>query len=187
LLVKYALILVSVAAALAQAPPVPPPPQTAVKVALVNLEQAMVLTTDGQNAEKKLNAQFSPRKAAIEEKHKELADLQDKIDKGGMSDEERQKLIGDVNEKSEAVDRETTQADADLSVAQKNVLRELGPKLLAVVTRYAKEHGYDVVFDISSSEAPRLYADNAQDITKEVIDEYEKSYAGVQKPAPKKK
>jgi len=55
------------------------------------------------------------------------------------------------------------------------VLRDLGPKLMAVVVRYAREHGYDVVLDVSSSDLPRLYSENSTDITKEVVDEYDKS------------
>ena len=145
------------------------------KVALINLEQALVSTTDGLNAEKKLDAQFAPRKAAIEQKHRELIALQDKLDRGGLSDEEHKNLAEEIDEKSDAVDRETTQADADLEQAQRKTLHELGPKLVAVVVRYAKQHGYDMVFDISSSDLPRLYSEDSTDITKEVVDEYEKS------------
>jgi Skp family chaperone for outer membrane proteins len=172
--VKFRFVLLALAAAgaaLAQAP----------KVALVNMEQALVLTTDGQNAEKKLDAQFGPRKAALDQKHKELMALQDKLDKGELSEEDRKKLVDELDEKGDAVDQETTQADADLDLAQKKVLQDLGPKFIAVVVRYAKQHGYDIVFDISSSDMPRLYSENSVDITKEVVDEYEKST----KPAKK--
>jgi len=140
----------------------------------------MVLTTDGQTAEKKLDAQFAPRKAAIEEKHKELMALQDKMDKGGLSEEDSRKLSSEIEQKSDAADQETTQADADLEQAQQQVLDELGPKLMAVVVRYAKLHGYDVVFDTSSSDMPRMYTENSTDITKQVVEEYERS----SKPAP---
>jgi outer membrane protein len=179
--VKFNLVFLLLAAAgagLAQTPHLPPP-----KIALINLEQALVLTTDGQNAEKKLDAQFAPRKLAIERKHQELMALQEKLDKGGLSDEERAKLADEIDEKGDAVDQETTQADADLTQAQQKVLNDLGPKLMLVVVRYAKQHGYDVVFDISSSDIPRLYTEDSTDITKEVVDEYEKAV----KPAPQSK
>jgi outer membrane protein len=159
------LVLAAAAAAFAQTP----------KVALINLEQALVSTTDGQNAEKKLDARFAPRKAAIDQKHKELIALQDKLDKGGASSEERTRLASEIDQKGDEVDKETTQADADLAQAQQQVLRDLGPKLMAAVVRYAREHGYDVVLDIGSSDMPRLFSENSTDITREVVDEYEKS------------
>jgi len=175
--VKHQLALLALAAAgaaLAQTP----------KVALVNLEQALVSTTDGQNAEKKLDARFAPRKAALDQKHQELMALQDKLDKGGQGEEERGRLAREIDQKGDEADKETTQADADLEQAQQQVLRELGPKLMTVVVRYAKEHGYDVVLDIGSSDMPRLYSENATEITKEVVEEYEKT-AGSAAPAKK--
>ena len=159
------MLLASAAPALAQTP----------RVALVNLEQALVATTDGQNAEKRLDARFAPRKAALDEKQKELMALQDKLDKGAGSEEERQRLAGEIDRMGDEVDKETTQADADLSDAQRQVLHELGPKLMAVVVRYAHQHGFDLVLDIGSSDMPRLYTENSTDSTKEVVDEYEKS------------
>lgn len=183
---KHGLALLALAAAGAafgQTPPAQPP-----KVALVNLDEALVSTTDGQNAEKRLNSQFGPRKAAIDQKHKELMALQDKLDKGGMTDEDRQKLSDEIDEKGDSVDQETTQADADLDQAQQRVLRELAPKLMMVVVRYAKQHGYDLVFDTSSSDMPRLYTENSTEVTKEVVDEYDKSAKSVKSaPPPAKK
>jgi outer membrane protein len=188
--VKYRFVLLALgaaAAALAQTAK-PVAPQAAPKVALINLEQALISTTDGQNAEKQLDAQFAPRKAAIDQKHQELMVLQEKLDKGGLSEEDRKKLSDEIDEKSDAVDRETTQADADLEQAQQKVLHELAPKLMAVVVRYAKQHGYDVVFDISSSDMPRRYSENSTDITKEVVDEYQKGLSVPKRPpAPPKK
>jgi len=170
--VKHRLVLLALAAAGAAWAQTP-------KVALINLEQALVSTTDGQNAEKKLDAQFAPRKAAIDQKHKALMALQEKLDKGAGSEEERSRLAAEIDQKGEEVDKETTQADADLAQAQEQVLRDLGPRLMAVVVRYAKQQGYDVVLDVSSSDMPRLYTENATDITKEVVDEYEKGAKSV--------
>jgi Skp family chaperone for outer membrane proteins len=175
--VKHTLVLLALAAAGAAFAQTP-------KVALVNLERAMVSTTDGQIAEKKLDARFTPRKAAIDQKHRELMALQGKLDQGGGSEEERSRLAAEIDQKGDEVDKETTQADADLAQAQQQVLRDLGPKLMAAVVRYAREHGYDVVLDISSSDVPRLYSENSTDITKEVVDEYEK---GAKRAAPAKK
>ncbi len=158
------LALAASAAAFAQAP----------KVALINLETALISTSDGQDAEKQLDARFAPRKAALDQKHKELMALQDKLDKGGQSEEEHDRLASEIDRKGDEADKETTQADADLAQAQEQVIRDLGPKLMAVVVRYAKEHGYDVVLDISSSDMPRLFTENATEITKEVVEEYGK-------------
>jgi Skp family chaperone for outer membrane proteins len=159
------------------------------KIALINFEEALISTAEGQQAEHKLDAQFSPRKAALEAKQKEVTALQDKIDKGGMPEEERQKLADQLDDMADEVDRETTQADADLSLAQRLALRDLAPKMVTFVVHYVRQKGFDMVFDISSTDLPRLYQEGAPDITQDVVAEYDKSN-GVPKttpPPPRKK
>lgn len=144
------------------------------KVALVNMQQAIVSMADGRAAEKRLDAQFSPRKTKLDAQHAEISQLAAKLKAEGLSDADRAKLNQEMEEKAAALDDDTEKADADLKEAQDQVLKELGPKMVAAVAQYAKDHGYSVVFDISSSEMPRLFAPNATDITNDVVAAYEK-------------
>ena len=45
-----------------------------------------------------------------------------------------------------------------------------------MIADYAAGKGYAMVFDISTSQAPLLYAENATDITREVVAAYESKY-----------
>lgn len=144
------------------------------KVALVNIQQALVDTSDGKAAEKRLNAQFEPRKAALDATQKEIATIAGQLKQEGISDEERGRLSKLMEDKASALDQDTEKADSDLKEAQAQVLKELGPKMVATIAQFAKDHGYTVVFDISSSEAARLYAPSAVDITREVTAAYER-------------
>ena len=144
------------------------------KVALVNIQQAIVATNDGREAEKRLDAQFGPRKTKLDAQRAEIAMLASQLKQEGLAEEDRAKIDQQMEEKAAALDEETEKADADLKEAQNEVLKQLGPKMVAAIAQYAKTHGYSVVFDISSSDVPRLYAPNATDITKEVAAAYEK-------------
>lgn len=144
------------------------------KIALVNIQQAVVDTTDGHEAEKRLDAQFRPRKEKLDAEQHEIAALANQLKQEGLSEEDRARINQQMEDKAAAVDQETEKADADLKEAQNQVLKELGPKMVATIAQYARDHGYSVVFDISSSEVPRLYAPNATDITREVTAAYEK-------------
>lgn len=144
------------------------------KIALINMQQAIVDTSDGKAAERRLNAQFAPRKAALDNAQKEIATIAAQLKQEGLGEEERTRLNKLMEEKASAFDQDTDKADADLKDAQDQVLKDLGPKMVATIAQYAKDHGYSVVFDISSSEVPRLYAPNATDITREVTAAYER-------------
>lgn len=144
------------------------------KIALVNMQNAIVATTDGKSAEKQLDAEFAPRKAKLDEQEKEIADLQSQLEKGGLSDDAKEKLGQDIDHKTLLFNLATENADGDLRNAQMKTLHELAPKMIACITQYARSKGYAMVFDISASDVPQLYP-NSADITQEVIAEYEKN------------
>jgi Skp family chaperone for outer membrane proteins len=151
------------------------------RVALVNIQDAILGTTDGQNADKALDAEFGPRKAALDEDRKAIAQKQSRLDQEKLSDEERKKLQQEVDDATVVLNAKMDQADADLDKAQKKTLAELGKKMVAVIVEFATTTGYAMVFDTSTSQAPLLYTENATDITSEVIAAYEtrhKSAAG---------
>jgi len=150
--------------------------QKAPKVALVNIQDAIVATTDGQAADQRLEAEFAPKKAKLEAGHKALEALQDKLESGSLSDDERHKLTKEIDDKTVLLNVETDQDDADLDAAQKKVLGELGKRMVAVIADYASKKGYAMVFDVSTSQAPLLYADDATDITQDVVAAYESKY-----------
>jgi outer membrane protein len=165
----YFLVMLGAVVGYAQAPPAP-------KVALVNIEEVMVNTPEGQQAEKELDDRFSPRKAKIEDEQQAIATLQSQLEnQHNLADDAKQKMQAQIDAKVVAVNKETDQADAELDAAQKKVLAMLGPRIIAQITAYAKDHGYAMVFDISSSDAPRLYAPNATDITEDVIKSWPKA------------
>jgi len=146
------------------------------KIALVNIQDAIVGTTDGRTANDQLEAEFAPKKAKLDEERDALVALQEKLQRASLSDEDREKLSKEIDDKTVLINLETDQDDADLAAAQKKVVSTLGKKMVAVIADYAARRGYALVFDVSSSQAPLLYAENATDITREVIVAYESKY-----------
>jgi outer membrane protein len=69
--------------------------------------------------------------------------------------------------------RDTDDAQAELQQDQDRVLQELGQKIMLVVDRYATEHGFALILDVSSPQTPVLYAANAIDITRDIVTLYD--------------
>jgi Skp family chaperone for outer membrane proteins len=149
-------------------------PADAPKIALVNMQDAIAGTSDGQAAEKQLDAEFAPRKAKLDEQEKEIADLQAKLEKGDLSPEAKAKLGEDIDHKTLLFNLANDGADGDLRAAQVKVLKNLAPKMIACIAEYARDKGYAMVFDISESDVPKMYGVAAIDITKDVMAAYEK-------------
>ena len=88
------------------------------RVALVNIQDAMLGTTDGQNAAKTLDAEFGPRKAALDEDQKAIAKKQSRLETEKLSDEDHKKLQQEIDDATVVLNAKIDQADADLDKAQ---------------------------------------------------------------------
>ena len=83
--------------------------------------------------------------------------------------------MGDIDAKTKSFNRQVEDAQAELDQEQGRVLNELGGRMLAVLDKYAKDNGYAVILDVSSQQTPVLFAANSIDVTREVVDLYNKN------------
>jgi outer membrane protein len=156
------------------------------KFAIINIQGAIISTKDGQKAAAELNNKTAPKKKELEQKQSEINALQDQLNKGQntLSDSAKNDLYKNIESKKKSLQREMEDAQADLEADQQKLLSQLGQKILAVIERYAKDNGYTMVVDVGSQNTPVIYASPSIDITKEVIELYDKSTASTSAPAP---
>ena len=147
------------------------------KVGIIHIQDAILRTTEGEKAVAELQAKFTPKKQELDRKQGEIAQLQEQLRKGEntLNDEAKQKLMVEIDQKTKAVNRETEDAQADLDEERGKILQGIGSKVMAVVTKYAKDHGYGMIVDVSSQQTPVLYASPEIDITPDIIALYDKA------------
>jgi outer membrane protein len=155
------------------------------KFAIINIQGAIISTKDGQAAAAKLNSETAPKKKQLEQRQNEINALQDQLNKGQntMSDSAKADLYKNIEAKKKSLQREVEDAQADLEAEQNKILQQLGAKVMAVIERYAKDNGYTMVVDVGSQNTTVIYASPSIDITKEIIELYDKSTAS-SAPAP---
>ena len=164
---------------LAQAPAAAPAAVSAppTKVAVIQIQAALAATKEGQKAAADLEVKLSPRKKDLDGKQAEIKDLQEKLQRGGntLSDVAKEELTRNIDTKTKSYNRELEDAQAELEQEQQKVVGTLGQKMMAVIDKYAQQNGFAIVLDVSSQNTPVLYASNTIDITKDVIDLYDKT------------
>jgi outer membrane protein len=164
--------------------------QTAQKIAVINIQQAIVETKDGQKARADLQTKFNPTQKELQDKQAKLAALQDQYRKGQntLSDEAKQKLARDIDASTTSLKRDTEDANSEVQDAERKVFDELGGKMMAVLNKYATDNGYVLVIDVSNPQTPVLFASNTIDITRDIIGLYDKNAgsmpAGTTAPRP---
>ena len=147
------------------------------KVGVIQIQSAMISTKDGQKAVADLDTKFAPRKKDLEKKQGEIRDLQDKLQRGGnaMAEAAKTELTRSIDSKSKSYQRDVEDAEAEYQELQRKLLDELGQKMMQVIDKYAQANGFSVILDVSNQNTPVLYASNSVDITKEIIDLYDKA------------
>lgn len=152
------------------------------KVGVINVQGAIIGTKDGQKASQELDAKFQPRNKDFESRRNELSSLQDQYNKGGsvMSEDKRNQLARDIDEKKKRLERDTQDAQEELQGEQQRLLQGLGQRMMAVIEKYAKDNGYTMILDVGNPNTPVLYASSAIDITQDIVSLYDKNPA----PAP---
>lgn len=163
----FGLALASTAAMLAQAP--------ATKVGVINIQQTILSTKDGQKATQNLQAKFDPRRKDIERKQQEIQQMQDSFRKtqNTASEDQRTKLARDIDQKQMALKRDMEDAQGDFEQEQSRAYNELGGRLLQVIDKYARDNSYTLILDVSSPQTPVLYMANGTDITAEIVKLYD--------------
>lgn len=162
--------------AVAQAPPpsaMPPP----TKVGVIQIQAALVSTKDGQKAVQELNAKLEPRKKDLERKAAEIRELQDKLQRGGnaMAQAAKDDLTRNIDRKTTSYNRDMQDAQDEADSEQRKLLDELGQKMMTVIDKYSQANGFSLILDVSNPNTPVLYASNTIDVTKEIIELYDKT------------
>ncbi len=166
--------------ALALVGAMPSPAQNNGKVAVINVQSAIISTKDGQKAAADIQARFNPKKAEFEKRQNEISQLQDRLNRGQntMSDQARQDLARQIDQQTKSLKYDTEDAEAELNQEEQKITGELFNRIRAVVDKYAKDNGYVLVLDDSGQQAALVYASSAIDITRDIIELYDKNSPG---------
>lgn len=154
--------------------------QAGTKVGIIHIQNAIVSTKDGQKAAAELQSQFLPTRQKLERKQAEIEAERAKLNQGSnaMAADQKEQLMRDIDQKTKSLNRDTEDAQAELDQAQGKVMQELGQRIMAVINKYAKDHGFSLVIDVSSQQTPVLYAANEIDITGDIIKLYDQNAPG---------
>ena len=156
------------------------------KVGIIHIQNAILATKDGQKAANDLQQKFAPTKSQIDKMQNDVLQVEDKLKKGSqtLSDDARQQLMRDRDQKATALKRATEDAQAEVEQEEGKIMQELGQRVMQVVAKYATDNGFAIILDVSSQQTPVLWAANGIDITKEIVDMYDKN-APAPSAAPK--
>lgn len=150
------------------------------KIAIINIEEAIQETQEGQKLGEGLKSRFAPKRAELEASQKQITAMQKQLADGGntMSQQAKQDLNNQISIKERDFQQAADNAQSDFQNAQTELMNTVGNKLMPILKTYAEQHGFTEVLDVSMQwpQNPVLYSNPGADITKEIIKLYDQAH-----------
>lgn len=195
LLVSLMTLVIMVAA---QNPPAANPPQAGqaaaapsnlgtVKLAFVNIQQAVLTCDEGKNEDAKLQQYIDSKNADLQLKQKNLETKKNNFDVQGskLTDEARADMADEIDRLDTELQRFQQDTQKDIDGKRQRWQAVIAKKMITVISKVAKDKGLDLIqfYDVNRDGfvSPSLF------ITDEIIKAYNIAYPAAAAPVPVKK
>jgi outer membrane protein len=149
----------------------------ATKVALINMQQAVAQTKEGQAQIADLDKKYGPKQQEFQKRAQELQTKQDQLKKtqATLSDDAKASLEAEINRLQTSLQRDSQDTQTDYQEDSDRMIQGIYTKLVQATTKVAQANQIMLVFDVSSQPNNLVCCGSALDITKQVVEEYDKA------------
>jgi len=144
------------------------------KIAIINLQRAVLESAEIKKASAELEAKYRPRQQAIEKLQRDIQALQQNLQSnaGKLTPQAEADITAQGQRKQRELTRLTEDLQGDVDRERNEILSRSSQRMQEVVKKLAEEKGFDVVTDISNT----VYFKPALEITTESIAAYDKAH-----------
>ncbi len=153
-------------------------------LAVIDMQGAILKTTDGQKAAQDLRAKYDPVQQALAKRGQALTAKQEQYRKtvDSMNDTAKASAEREIQATMKDIQRDADDAKADAQQDQNKALAPILQRLETIMRKYATEKQISMIVDLSSQPNNLLFAAASTNITTEVIDLYNKAAAAPAAP-----
>lgn len=150
-----------------------PNPTTGPRIAIVNIQDAIMATNEGKRDFDSVQKRFEPKQAELKTLSDEVENMKKQLQANGdkLNEEARNTQVRTLETKQKSFQRSLEDAQNEFQQANQEIVNRIGQKMMAVLEKYAKTNGYAVVLDASNPQTSVLCCQSA-DITKELVEAY---------------
>jgi outer membrane protein len=164
------------------APSAPTAPAGSTKVGVIDMQDAIIATNEGQKDFQDLTKKFEPKRTEIKSLSDEIDSLKKQLDAQGtkLNDDSRGTLVRQIETKQKTLSRTQEDAQNDFVAQQNEIAQKILQKMGPVITKYAQDNGLNLIIDVSKPwpDGPVLWAGESVNITRPIVELYN-NQAGV--------
>ena len=144
------------------------------KVAVINLQRAVLESAEIQKANADMQAKYKPRQDEIDKLQQDIQGISQQLQTNGakLTPQAAADLQEQGQRKQRDLQRMQEDLQADVDRDRNDILSKSTQKMSAVVKKIAEEKGYDLVVDVSTA----VYFKPAMEITSDAIAAYNQAY-----------
>lgn len=156
------------------------------KFAIIDMQQAVLTTTDGKKAAQAINVKFSPIKVEIDQLTKDIQAKQDAFTKNRATQSAAAAAAAqqEIETLTTNLKRKQEDAQQDLDAEENKQLGGIVPKLQQIINQYAAANQISFVIDTSANPNNLIFGDSSLNIIAPVVTAYEKALGGAAPAAP---
>jgi outer membrane protein len=145
-----------------------------VKVAIINLQRAVLESAEIKKASAEMEAKFKPRSQQLEQLQADLTRIQQQLQSTTikLTPQQEADLQTQGTRKQREAQRIQEDLQADVDRERNEILSKSSMKMSEVVKKLAEEKGFDMVVDVSNT----IYFKPALEITNDAIAAYNQAY-----------
>jgi outer membrane protein len=146
------------------------------KIAYVDLAQALNDVEDGKSAKARLKADFDAKQKKLDKMQNDFKVKKDDFDKkaGMMKPDVRMSKQEELQREFMEMQKTYSQLQQELIDRETQITNDIGQKLKTVIDKIGDREGYSMVLNIGETV---LYYKRHQDITVQVVQEYNKQFS----------
>jgi outer membrane protein len=144
------------------------------RIGIVNIQAAIISSNEGQRDFEVLRKKYDPKRNELESLNRDVEDLKKQLSTTGdkLNEDARSNLLKQIDSKQKTLQRNYEDANNELQGQQNEIANRIGQKMMEVLDKYAKEHGYAVILDYSGQASPVLWAATSTDVTQILVEAY---------------
>ncbi len=146
------------------------------KIAVINVQVALLNTQEGKKGVQDFQARFRPQQVELESLRKEVSEYQVRLQAGArtLSPDAQAEIQREIDKRVKKGRRLEEDLQEESQLAQNELLNRISVKIKPIIDQYAKQNNLILILPISQQTLP-IYVAPGVDITGEIVKLYDQA------------
>lgn len=152
--------------------------ETGMRIGTIEMQKAIEGVESGKKAKVQLEKEYKLKEKMFQDEEQAIRKLYEELQKQSLvlNEEAKQKKGAELNERSMKFRESYEKTRQELSKKEGELTKPIVENLKTIIQEVSQEKKYDLILDRNNNAGPVLFSKDENDITKTVIENFNKKY-----------